>query len=365
MSECAWKPNWEETKKHFIDWWAGTGLVVGAWNGVGGQPAIEPTTDPGPAERIGGVAERMTDVYWRPLSAHYGLARQRFPLDCLPISRMDLGPGSLALMLGSEPGFTEGTVWYHPCIENERAPESLPPLEFDADNPWWQVTEALCRRAAELGEGKYLVGCPDLIENIDILASLRGAQTMLMDMIERPGWVSEKMFEINRAWFEAYDRIYEIIKKPDGGSAWSPFTIWGPGRTAKVQCDASAMFSPDMFKRFVVPALAEQCAWLDFSMFHLDGHECIPHLDHLLAIDALSAVEWTPDPNVPAGGDPEWYPMYKRIKEAGKSVQAIGVRLDEIAPLLDAVGPEGMYVMTDLRDMETAERVARVVEPYR
>jgi hypothetical protein len=26
-----------------------------------------------------------------------------------------------------------------------------------------------------LGKGKYLAGCPDLVENIDILASLRGS----------------------------------------------------------------------------------------------------------------------------------------------------------------------------------------------
>ena len=77
----------------------------------------------------------------------------------------------------------------------------------------------------------------------------------------------------------------------------------------KVQCDTSAMFHPAMFAKFVVPALAEQCEWLDHAMFHLDGHQCIKHLDLLLGIDGLDAIEWTPDPQVPTGGDPAWYPM--------------------------------------------------------
>ena len=38
--------------------------------------------------------------------------------------------------------------------------------------------------------------------------------------------------------------------------------------------------------------------------------------------------------------------MYRRILDAGKSVQAVGVKPEEVVPLLDAVGGEGMYVMT-------------------
>ena len=69
-------------------------------------------------------------------------------------------------------------------------------------------------------------------------------------------------------------------------STFGAFGIWAPGKTAKLQCDASAMFSPDMFQRFVVPSLTEQCEWLDYSMYHLDGSQAMCHLDALLGIDA-------------------------------------------------------------------------------
>jgi len=100
-------------------------------------------------------------------------------------------------------------------------------------------------------------------------------------------------------------------------------------------------------------------------MFHLDGHQCICHLDALLAIDALDAIEWTPDPTVPPGGDPEWYAMYRRILAAGKSVQAVGVQLNEVVPLLDAIGGKGMYVMTTFQTQAEAKALLKQVEPYR
>ncbi len=109
-----------------------------------------------------------------------------------------------------------------------------------------------------------------------------------------------------------------------GSSAFGAFRIWGPGKTAKVQCDACAMFSPEMFRDFVKPALAEQCAWLDHAIYHLDGTQCICHLDHLLAIDSLRAIEWTPQAGIEGGAHERWFPLYKRILDAGKSVQIMG-----------------------------------------
>ena len=58
------------------------------------------------------------------------------------------------------------------------------------------------------------------------------------------------------------------------------------------------------------------------------------------------------------------YPI-RRILDAGKSVQIIRVRPDEVAPLLDAVGGAGMYIMTQFDSEREAERLCRQVEAYR
>lgn len=360
--ECTWKSNWAETRQHFIDWWRHDGLLLGMWGAPPARTPIIALPEPPPPASM---TESYTDAAMRAQRTHYALSRQAFVADTLPIAETYLGPGSLALFLGSEPEFAPHTVWFHPTMKDCDDPEYLPPFVFDPNNRWWQLTEQTIRESLALGRGLYLVECPDLVENVDILAALRDAQTLLFDMIERPEWVTQKVVEINQVWFEAYQRIYDLTKLDDGSSCFGAFRLWGPGKTAKVQCDAAAMISPGMFEEFVVPMLTEQCAWLDHSMFHLDGHQAMCHLDLLLAIEELDAIEWTPDPTVPSGGDPSWYPMYRRIIEAGKSVQALGVKPDEVLPLLDAVGGKGLYILTDFATEDEAIELARKVDAYR
>lgn len=83
-------------------------------------------------------------------------------------------------------------------------------------------------------KGRYLVGMPDLIENMNTLAALRDSQLLLFDLIERPDWVHNRLNEINQAFFQAFSLIFEKIKDEDGGNAFSAFCIWGPGKTAKI-----------------------------------------------------------------------------------------------------------------------------------
>ena len=122
-----------------------------------------------------------------------------------------------------------------------------------------------------------------------------------------------------------------------------------------------------MFRRFVAPALTEQCEWLDWSLFHLDGEDCLVNLDELLSIPSLDAIEWTPRRLSvgDSGGHPRHWDLYRRILAGGKSVQAIGVRYDEVIPLLDACGGKGMYISTSASSEAEARQLSERVDEYR
>jgi hypothetical protein len=357
-----WKSNWEQTKQRFIRWWNREGLLIGMWGA--------PETDRAVHERVDApvvpttIEERYCNAAFRAAQNHHRLSRSVFPADVLPLATTDLGPGSLALFCGSRPGFAEDTVWFHPSIEEVAEPEKLPPLRFDPANAWWRITEDIIRQCVQSASGKYLVGCPDLIENVDVLSSLRGAQTLLVDMLDRPEWVERAVWEINEVWYAAYQRIHDLIRLEDGSAAFGAFYLWGPGRTAKLQCDASAMFLPPMFRRFVMPALSAQCSWLDHSLYHLDGTQAVQHLDALLEIEPLDAIEWTPQAGIETGGHARWHVMYRRILAAGKGVQVVNVEPAELLPLLDAIGRKGVYVMIQFKDEREAEQVLARVGDY-
>lgn len=352
-----WKDGWEETRARFDGFWRQqdsvlvTGPVARSESrlpseAVASEIPVWPRTDP----------RYYTDTQSRALRNRIQLASLDFPIDTLPIPDSDIGPGSLALLVGSEPGFAEDTVWFEPYHGPETDPSVDATFSFDPDNRWWQVHRDSLTTEAELGEGDYLAACPDLVENIDIIAALRGPEQLLIDMIEEPEWVEAKVAELNTVWFEAYRRIYEIIAR-DGGACFHAFHLWGTGTTAKIQCDACAMFSPAMFERFVLPGLAEQSRRIDNTLYHLDGHQCLAHLDLLLSIPDLNGIEWTPDPQVPSGGSPEWYDLYRRILDAGKSVQAVGVKPHEVAPLFRACGHRGMFVIAPVASADEAREL--------
>lgn len=347
-----WKSNWPEVREHYLKWWRREGLVVVPHvplHVASAQPARDPTAiDPGPP-RDG--ATRHADPDYVTASSHHWQAHSVHALDALPIGRVDLGPGSLALYLGSEPGFSIDTVWFHPLADQSLLEQ---PLRFDPANRWWKHQLALVDAALARSAGGYPIGFPDIIENLDILAALRDPQTLMIDLVERPDWVKTRIAELNRIYFEVYDALYARIALPDGSSCFNAFHLWGPGRTAKVQCDALAMISPAMFREFVQPALAEQCDWLDGAMFHLDGMQAICHLPALLEIPGLDAIEYTPQAGLEGGGHERWWPLYRQILAGGKSVQVVGALPHEVGPLLDAIGTAGVYVAVGgIQDLES------------
>ena len=333
-----WKEDWNDAQRAFEAWWARKGLALHVT-----APKDEPWEEVPPPPEPLSLEERWLDPAFRLGQAVHAMSRTFYGGVAMPFFDTQIGPGSLGTFLGSEPGFAPDTVWYRPL---PLEPEEWPALSFDPSNVWFKRHMALIEAGVKASDGRFLVGLPDLIENIDTLAQLRDPQTLMVDLLERPHWVKSKVSEINSVYFAAFDAMTERAKDERGGNVFAAFNVWGPGRTAKVQCDASAMFSPAMFEEFVVPALTEQCEWLDYSLYHLDGTQCFCHLDHLLSIEALDAIEWTPQAGIEGGGDPRWYDLYRRIKAGGKGVQAVGVRYDEVLPLIDAVGPEGLYVMT-------------------
>ena len=369
-SGFGWKKNWAESRQHFIDWWNRKGLVVSTW---GAQckarvpHAVLPDEAPGNKHVPPHEWPRLQyeDVEGRAAKMWQHYSRMDYGLDIVPIADTNIGPGSLALALGCVPGFSPETVWFDPAWKDVADVRDIPPIRFNPQARWWQVHEEQIRAHNRHAKGAYLTGLPDLVENVDILSSLRDPQTLMMDMLENPEWVEESVMAINCAWFEAFDRLRALAKGPDGGNAWCAFNLWGPGKTAKVQCDACAMFSPEMFDRFVTPALTEQCEWLDNSLYHLDGTQCIVHLDALLKIEPLDGIEWTPQSGAEPGWHERWHPLYKRVLDAGKSLQVVGVPVEKIDFVLNVTGTQGVYIVTEINNPDDMARAAKILEKWR
>lgn len=345
-------------RQHHLDWWHQRGLVLQVTTGQ--DPAWPDTPAPPPATSLD---QRWYDPEHRVRAGAHGLSRTWCGGDTVPLLGTWSAAGDLASYLGCEVRLAPDTVWCEPL---SAAPEDWPPLTLNRECEPFRRQLATARLAAELSGGRWLVGMPDLVENLDIVSSLRGPQPLVLDLVDRPEWVLEQVWRVNELWYEAFDAFFAVTHDGQGGNAFC-FGIWGPGKTAKVQCDAAAMISPAMFREFVVPALSAQCDWLDFAMFHLDGEDAVRHVDALLEIPGLEAIEWTPRRLSvgDSGGHPRHWDLYRRILAGGKSVQAVGVRYDEVLPLLDAFGGHGLFIQTGAPSPDAAEALLERVAAYR
>jgi len=60
---------------------------------------------------------------------------------------------------------------------------------------------------------------PDLMENLDVLASLKNAQELLCDMLEDPESIRERVKQVDDLYYQYYDRFYDLIRDEEGGNA--------------------------------------------------------------------------------------------------------------------------------------------------
>ena len=331
-----YKVNMEAAKEKFRNYWTHKNTGRPLMCIIARRPEVEQYSDGTPVE--GGYLDQicqgkyynmpeelkwkdMEDKYQNPQRIvdryRYFCETHAFLGESFPNLNIDFGPGSLASYLGSEIGFKEDTVWFNKCLDSW---DGVPKLTFDPENKWFKKHLQLAKDCQALAGDDFYVDMPDLMENIDVLASLRGAQDILFDLLDEPEMIGERIQEVTDIYYEYYDRFYDIIKDEEGGNAYTVFQIWGPGRTVKLQCDFSAMMSPEDFRKYIQPSLRSQSENVDHVLYHLDGPAAIKHMDALMEIEGIDALQWTSGDAGPDGTLPDWDVIYDKAIAAGKSI---------------------------------------------
>jgi len=360
------KENWQETRERFSAWWA---------NESSGRPPIyvtarreKPLINPYPPEPYSDVADRYLNTDKIIANQFEHLCNQELIAEAFPFMTLDLGAGSLALYTGSEPSFNADTLWFLPVMKG------LPPdgkIPFDVKNEWYVRHLEMFKAAKEATKDTDIMLCvPDLVEHLDILSSLIGATELFEEFFENPDLVKAACSSLNEHFKTAFDAFNEYcIDKDTGWNAFTAFYICGPGRTAKIQCDLAAMISPKQFREFALEPLREQCQWLDTSLFHLDGPECICHIPALMEINELNAIQWTTGHGNPPSGEEVWYDLYKQVKDAGKSLwialadYSPDIAIQKADELVRKFGAKGFYFL--MPDMTRKEADALILKADR
>ena len=352
------KPDYEKAKKRYEAFWEGE-IIDRALVCV---PVPKSSQETVPSKTYPTLEERWKDVDFRAEAKAIELRNYDYLGDALPLTWPNMGPEVFSAWCGCGYNYGEHTTWSDPCIHNWE--EDCDSAVLDMNHELFKLTDRFTDSLLELGKGKFIVGLTDFHPGGDHLAALRDPANLAMDMIENLEWVKKKLSESYPEYYEAYDYFYEKLR-----AAEMPITSWTPliheGRYYIPSNDFSCMISEEMFQEVFLPGLIDECEFYERSIYHLDGPGALRHLDVLLDIPGLNAVQWVPG----AGneGFSRWIDVYKRIQTAGKGMQILGIEIDELPILFENLRPEGVYIsgVSGVHDTETANEVIRRVAAWK
>ena len=169
---------------------------------------------------------------------------------------------------------------------------------------------------------------PDLGGVMDVVASLRGTENLLMDLYDDPDEVKRLIKDVEVAWYDAYNDFSSVLAPQKAHTDWSGLLSNTPSYIT--QCDFCYMLGNPMFREFVLETLIKDTKILDHVIYHLDGIGQLNHLDDILSIPDLNAVQWVYGDGKPTGVN--WLDVYAKIEKAGKGIMLVD-------------GPQGMLDM--------------------
>ncbi len=336
--------DWQRIERDWNAWWSGE---------LTRPMVVLEVTDPVPGADwsqfskfgLDTPVDSIIDNWQRILEATHFLG------DAFPKWWVNFGPGTMAAFLGSRVSWTPDTTWFWP-LEGVESLSDIHPT-YDPSNPWWLRVKEITARAVERWGSQVLVGITDLGGNLDILASLRGTEKLLIDLTDDPSNVDRLIPEINLLWLRYYDELETITRRAGRGNAcWGP--VWSPAPGYMLQCDFSYMISPRMFKRFVMPDLVSCCKHLEYGFYHLDGKGEIPHLDHLISIERLRGIQWQPGDGQPMAEG--WLSLIAKIRDSGKRCQIYVTRQGALTVARE-LGGQGflMHIVNDPMTVEEGQ----------
>lgn len=310
---------WDIVAENYTEWWNGTlkRPIISIQTGGRDAGRPQPTLPYHFFVSFYDLSVAPEDI----IDTHdYVLSTVKYLGDSFPKWSSYFGPGVAAAFLGAdlENSINSGTTWFKP---KEIQDISSVNFKYDPENVWFQRVKAIYTAAKERWGDMVHYDMTDLGGNLDILSSFRPSENLLYDLYDHPDEVKRLTWQAHDMWWKYFDELNELLMPPNRGySCWAP--MWSPEPYYMLQCDFCYMIGPDMFDEFVKPELEATCKKLKNAFYHLDGIGELPHLDSLLQIKELKGIQW-----VPGDGQPDcshWPEVYKKIRDAGKLIQALG-----------------------------------------
>jgi hypothetical protein len=185
----------------------------------------------------------------------------------------------------------------------------------------------------------------------DALMSMRGSEGLCTDCIDRPEVLRAKIAEYDPLWQRGLRAFYDIVTE-ERVAIVQNVAIWSNRPYITPQCDFSYMIGTHHFNLIFRPEIARQTATIGRAIFHLDGPGVARHLDAILEIPDIQAIQWVPGAGLES--TLAYVPMLREIQRRGRALQ-VACRARDVLPLCEALRPEGLCFSTGERTPEALD----------
>ena len=302
------------------------------------------------------VKRKMSDypdlkAYWFDAEARVSDYMERikgkeFFGESFPVYYPNLGPGVYASFFGVELVYGETTSWTK-HVRGGSSAIDLNHLKFDVKSETFEQIGKMTAAAVKKASGSFIVGYTDLHPSMDCVADFVGSEQLCVDLYECP----DKVKEISGLACDSFPFVLEHFSKSLAGF---PSVSWlgiPAMQTMHIpSCDYSSLISTAQFEEFCLPSILREVKMAPYQIFHMDGRGVARHLEILLSIPEINAIQWVQG----AGRDEsifDWIPLIKRIQTSGKGI-VVNLKKNELSRFMTEVKPKGIFLNVEATPQE-------------
>ncbi|MEI6073809.1 MAG: hypothetical protein WCS31_18655 [Verrucomicrobiae bacterium] len=348
------KSNEADARRHLDAFWLGKSL---------GRPALAITArNPGHVFRPFPGDDKLTGhekqllPEWHAHNAENALNSVLWLGESLPKVTVSGGITFFNELLGGTYTLDGGTAWV-----DERTDILERPLpRFDPSHPLIVRLDERIRAMAEVVGRRGYVNPPFLgVDPLTALSLFRGGENLCLDLVERAEEVIAWCAAATEVYIATHDHFFQLLTRLGHGENSSWYESASQTRFEAIQCDAAVMISPDMFEEFVLPDLARMTAYLDRSLYHLDGIGQLRFLEQLATLPRLNGIQWNPEPS---SQDPlQWLETFRDIRNRGWLLlfnQWECRTVEQAVAITASVGTDGLFLTLPTFDTEAEAHAA-------
>jgi hypothetical protein len=124
---------------------------------------------------------------------------------------------------------------------------------LDPENPWYRKYLELAEALVERADGRFPVSHGAEIGPADMHAVLRGHSQSIIDLIDDPEKTSQLLWRLGEIFATLTQELWKRVPLFHGGYFDAQYSLWAPGPIIRMQEDATAVFSPKLYRRLVQP----------------------------------------------------------------------------------------------------------------